>query len=391
MPLVAHHRDQRVEAWRLDHEEWLALKSSYRDGGITMVCGEPGYPKTSPNGLQFFAHKSAACAKHEGGRESPEHLQTKALVAAAGESHGFEVIVESPADDRSFIVDVLLIRGSRRIAVEAQWSRQSDAEFRRRTERYHAAGYEVLWLVGPHNRDAVKDVRAEHLDGTVDDLVIDLRLDLASSKSRLPLAHGLDLLFSGLRPPVIEPIVTGVYVYTAMAKCWSEDCGKWLTFWQVCEVDVETRCGQTATVELNEYEPWLPVRIEEQFQASVIAQITASGLPKPTYFEKRYSKNAERQYLAQNCPHCRLVQGDGFITQNRRWTPYQIFFRQRAMLPASIYDAQHLCRSIGRGTCDSSSNEVLTKSGEQSWDRPGLSQLSDREFADALPAKGRRR
>jgi hypothetical protein len=386
VPLVAHYGDQRVEAWRLDHEEWLVLKSSYRDGGITMVCGEPGYPKTSPNGLQFFAHKSAACTKHEGGRESPEHLQTKALVAAAGESHGFEVIVESPADDRSFIVDVLLVRGNRRIAVEAQWSGQSDADFVRRTERYRAAGLEVLWLVGPRNRDAVKDVRAEHLDGTVDDLMIDLRLDLASSKSRLPLAHGLDLLFSGLRAPAIEPIVTGVYVYTAMAKCWSEDCAKWLTFWQVCEVDVETRCGQTATVELNGYEPWLPVRIEEQLQASVIAQITASGLPKPTY-----SRIAKCYYLAQNCPHCRVVQGDGFILQDRRWTPYRISFRGRAMLPATIYNAQHLCRSIGRGTCDSTSNEALTELSELSWRQPGLSPLSDREYVDPLPAKGRRR
>jgi phage FluMu protein Com len=40
-------------------------------------------------------------------------------------------------------------------------------------------------------------------------------------------------------------------------------------------------------------------------------------------------------YLAQNCPHCRVVQL-GLIRQDRRWTPYRISFRGRAMLPAAI-------------------------------------------------------
>ncbi|MBG6213727.1 MULTISPECIES: competence protein CoiA [unclassified Cryobacterium] len=391
MPLVAHYKDQRVEAWRLNHVEWVALKQGYRDAGVAMVCGEPGYPKTSPNGLQFFAHKSADCTRHEGGPESPEHLQTKALIAAAGEAHGFEAIVESPADDRSFIIDVLLVRGSRRIAVEAQWSKQSDAEVSRRNARYTAVGLEVLWLVGPRNRESVNDVRAEHLNGTVDNITIDLALDLAESRTTLPLAHGLDLLFSQVLAPKLEPVVTSAYVATAMAKCWSEECGKWISYWYVVDVDIETRCGQTAAVWLDDYEPWLPERVEERLQASIIAQITASGLPKPTYFEKRYSKVVETYYIAQNCGYCGLVQGDGHIAQDRKWTGYRVPVSGRAKLPAPAFSAQHLCRDAGRGACDPEQNEVLAQPKEPSWRRFGLSSTEDREYEAVLPAKGERR
>jgi hypothetical protein len=360
VPLVAHYRDQRVEAWRLDRASWISFKSTYRTDGVTMVCGEPGYPKTSPNGLQFFAHKSAGCTKHEGGRESPEHLQTKALVAAAAERHGFEAIVEAPATDRSFIIDVLLVRGDRRIAVEAQWSKQSDAEFARRTARYEATGLEVLWLVGPLNRKAVRGVRAEHLNGSAGAISIDLQLYLASRAMTLPLAHGLDLMFSNSRARLIEPIMTTALVSTAMAKCWHEECAKWITFWNVHKVDIETRCGQTAEVWFSEYQAWLPSRVEEHVESHVARQIAASTMPKPTYYETRYSKIARRQYIAQNCPYCRRVQGDGFITQDRRWTSYRVNLTERIALPQSTYNALHLCRGE-RGSCDPTQNKPLNE------------------------------
>lgn len=388
MPLVARYKDQRVEAWLVERDAWLALKMSYRDTGVTMVCGEPGFPKTSENGLQFFAHKSAGCAKHEGGAESPEHLQTKELIAAAASRHGFEAIVESPAYDRSFIIDVLLIKGNRRIAVEAQWANQSDADFVSRTARYKSAGLEVLWLVGPRNKAAIRDVRAELLSGAVDNIAISIPLELGKLATTLPLSDGLDLLFSGSLKSKIEPVVTGASIETAMAKCWNEKCGKWISLWYLRELDIETRCGQLATVTLHAYENWLPERVEEGLQQNAIAQLSASGLPEPTYYERRYSKIAQRYYIAQNCPHCRVVQGDGFVAQDRRWTPYWVSMRERVALPKSVYEERHRCISVGRGTCDPALN--MAPLGEQRRGKAYLSSVEDRSRDRRLPLKGER-
>jgi len=136
MPLVATVGSERVESWRLSPSEWLGLKASYREVGLVMSCGQPGLPKTSQLGNQFFAHKNGTlCALHEGGPETQQHLRAKAIIAETARSMGWTATVECPSVDRSWIADVMIEKAGRRVAVEVQWSTQSDFDFRRRQTR----------------------------------------------------------------------------------------------------------------------------------------------------------------------------------------------------------------------------------------------------------------
>lgn len=113
MPLVAILDGERLESFHLDDEQWSQLRGSYRDHELRMTCGELAIPKTSSRGMRFFAHKpgSDRCALHVGRPETPEHLQSKALLAEAARELGWEATIEHVAPDRAWIADVLIERG----------------------------------------------------------------------------------------------------------------------------------------------------------------------------------------------------------------------------------------------------------------------------------------
>lgn len=200
MPLVAIRNSETIEAPDVSPGNWLALKGGYRDSGLTMVCGQPAIPKTSPLGLQFFAHwPSTHCQLHEGGPETPAHLAAKSAVAAAARAAGWNATIEHLAADRSWIADVLAERDGRRIAFEIQLSSQTDVNFARRQTRYEADGVECLWLVNPGNRRSAASVPHFILRGGSEPLTLDIAF--SGAHSRVPIGDAIArILNGGLRP-----------------------------------------------------------------------------------------------------------------------------------------------------------------------------------------------
>jgi hypothetical protein len=130
--------------------EWQALKDENRTLRHLQMpcCGARATPKTSKLGTQFFAHtKVDGCATAP---ETAEHLLAKVMVAEAVKAGGWEVDTEvaghTPSGEQ-WVADVLATKGKIRIAVEIQWSRQSQEETRRRQERYQQSGVRGLWLL----------------------------------------------------------------------------------------------------------------------------------------------------------------------------------------------------------------------------------------------------
>ncbi len=351
MPLVALVNGSRVESWELDSAQWADLKTAYRRSSLTMSCGQPGIPKTSRLGTQFFAHKAAAnCLMHEGGPETPEHLRAKALVAQAARSIGWTATVEYPAADRAWIADVLVEHAGRRIAIEVQWSTQSNADFLRRQARYETAGLECFWLAGPKNMMNVDGLPSYPFSGTIDSL--EVTLPGFHRVERRELGAGIVSILSGEIADRAEAIITSLVLDTAMAKCWRDDCKKWMTYWRIVAFNTETRCGgKSTTWSSMVHQPWLDRPVETRLQRQVLEAANTSSLPSFATYHHRYSKLADEQYDALICPWCHIVQGDGFVEQSRKWTSYSVVARMRVSGRSRLSAVRHVCLDSGRGRC----------------------------------------
>ena len=134
----------RLQAYMLNSEEWRRLQTSYQVGELLMPCCEASaIPKTSPYGLQFFAHASGQCSS------SPEglwHLAGKEAVAKAAREMGIPAFIEH-SSTHGWRSDVWLMIDGSPVAVEIQHSYQHLREYRRRQARYTEQGVRCLWLV----------------------------------------------------------------------------------------------------------------------------------------------------------------------------------------------------------------------------------------------------
>lgn len=364
MPLVATLSEQRMEANCLDDQAWESMRKRYRAGEpLLMPCGQPGVPRRSKLGLKHFAHKAGEkkCTLHWD--ESPEHLELKAILAQAARDRGWEAVLEYPAHDRSWIADVMATDGRRSIALEVQWSPQSAEDFVRRQQRYAEAGLECIWFVSPRNREHASDVPSVELKGGSGTWAVCLTTGFGRSQD-VPLAEAAADLLNGDYRELIEPYVQAYSVQVAMMKCWKESCSRWLTVWRLDDIQVKTRCGLEGTVETT-YDPLSRLFQKERIEALVAAQVlpllghAQVDLPRPATLASRYSKTADRTYLAYCCPHCGAMQGDVPINESKtRWRTYVIGRPLRLPIDTTARMLQHLCVDRGRGQCSQQSTSA---------------------------------
>lgn len=131
----------------LDRANWERLKASYSIGDLTLpCCPSPAIPKTSMNGVQFFAHHTDECVTSP---ESVWHLATKDRVVAELEGMGIRALLERPVRGTAGNLrsDVYFEIGERKIAIEVQHSYQSLSEYRKRQSKYVACQIENYWLL----------------------------------------------------------------------------------------------------------------------------------------------------------------------------------------------------------------------------------------------------
>lgn len=108
------------------------------------ACHQPVRLKNGKVMQPHFAHVSLKSCDFFQENESQEHLRLKAELFA-GLSKNTVVEVEKILPDLRQIADLFV---GERLALEVQCSRLSEARLRERTQSYHQAGYQVLWLLG---------------------------------------------------------------------------------------------------------------------------------------------------------------------------------------------------------------------------------------------------
>ncbi|WP_285117270.1 hypothetical protein [Leifsonia sp. fls2-241-R2A-40a] len=349
MPVVAVVGGERVEAWTFDATSWETLKRGYRSTGLVMSCGQPGIPVTSPRGLRFFRHEAGAeCQLHDGGDETAEHFSAKATVAETARSLGWAATVERRSDDGSWIADVLLEHPAvpRPVAVEIQWSRQSNADFHRRQDRYTAAGVDCFWIVGPTNKRNVVGVPSYAMAGEPGALTLTTTQDLGGRPQSNPLADAIALLLrsSDHQPgdrilPYAELTSTSLAVDVIRVNCWNEKCGRPMSRWRLSHVATESRCGQHPSVARGLNLPTPDPAIADV----VTAALAASDLATPAGHDPA-------RPAMQLCPYCKIAQGNGLLGYGD-WHTYTIPFIARPRFRIELLTAQHRCTDIGRGYC----------------------------------------
>jgi competence protein CoiA len=127
--------------------EWQAIKSSYQLGDFLLpCCKSPAIPKTSINGVKYFAHYANECSTAP---ESLWHLDAKDALIKALLQLGASPILEQPINGTRARMkpDVYFLWEGRIIAIEVQHSHQTLKEYLRRQQRYESENVEGYWLL----------------------------------------------------------------------------------------------------------------------------------------------------------------------------------------------------------------------------------------------------
>ena len=293
MPLRCLDNGVSVHAFDLSPEAWKALAESNRElRHLTMPCCEaPVTLKKSRLGTQFFAHK--AVGECTTAPETEEHLKLKQIAVEVARANGWEAQTEV-AEGQLWRADVLATRGAAKVAIEIQWSAQTDEETLRRQRRYQESGVRGLWLLRqrrfaidpslPAARVSYEDgAFFAHLPGTKDQ-TLPLADFLAASFTRR-LHFGVPL---NLRAKATINIGT--------ISCWA--CGADTEILTMVAITYGPHEYQFAVPDLGEH-PDLFAEVREHIPAD-----SGIGIIRP-----RQSRTQNRAYLSNGCAHCDALIG----------------------------------------------------------------------------------
>ncbi|MBL4761562.1 MAG: hypothetical protein JKY93_02555 [Gammaproteobacteria bacterium] len=126
---------------------WLDLQQTYTIGNLLMPCCEaPAIPKTSPNGLQFFAHHSDMCSTSP---ESEWHLSVKESLLVVLKKMNIDAQLEYSGGSikRKWKADIYFEVGGKKYAFEVQHSYQHLRKYVERQRGYFESNVQCYWIL----------------------------------------------------------------------------------------------------------------------------------------------------------------------------------------------------------------------------------------------------
>lgn len=327
MPLKCLIDGKPAFAFDFSTEDWSQLKVENRQNKHLSLpcCDRDVVPKTSKLGTQFFAH--ARRGECESASETAEHLLAKSLVAKAVKLAGWDVDTEvmgSAPSGELWIADVFATKGSAKVAIEIQWSKQSIEETKLRQARYAESGVRGLWLL-------------RHPDFVVEKVTPTFRLRMTDANDdfsvMIPKPNGVswiannnknepghwqqevgltEFVIGGLNGALKFAPALGlrlpVSVSTALVPCWrcKQDTRivHGITFHAnkilLGHADIYAELGDVDGLDDRKE------LLEALFPPSLMRQHGIGAI------KDRYSRTAGTSYLSNGCIHCDALQGRFF-------------------------------------------------------------------------------
>jgi len=305
-----------ILAFDLSGEEWLTLERANKtERHLRMpCCSSPVTLKRSQLGTRFFAHKTTGtCAS---GPEREEHHQLKRLAVIAARYNGWTAETEvngATPDGEAWTADVLATKGRHAVAIEIQWSGQTNEATELRQERYRKSGVRGLWLLRQPGFPITDELPAVCLGGDLQSgftALIPFRPRMTvrdrSQTDRwhqvIPMEQFLHAYFDrrfrfGV-PLGVEALVT---VWGALTTCWDKRCNANTRILTGIDIAFGSHKAHLSISEFGKHRRLL----EEVF--SWLPQTRDIGDIKP-----RFSRTQNRSYVSNGCVRCDKIFGEFF-------------------------------------------------------------------------------
>ncbi len=337
-------RGASVLAFDLSPESWRALEAENRRRRHLRMpcCSSEVTLRRSRLGTAHFAHKAiGACITAP---ETDEHLRLKRMAVEAARAAGWEAQTEvagQTPEGEPWRADVLAWRGEERMAVEVQWSPQTDEETLSRQERYRLSGVRGLWLFRQADFPVSQSLPAARIGGMPEEGLTALLPGYRSSRPKhdggqeLPMAELLAAAFGGrLRWGLPLGTPTHFQLQVGRMFCWA--CG--------CETPIVTglevragRHGAHFTVATLGERPQLWERVRAWIPASFPSNV----------IRRRYSRTREESYLSNGCHHCDALIGAFY--EHEAWDELEVVHEVTAPLDETWHAA--MAREDDSGGC----------------------------------------
>jgi hypothetical protein len=195
--------------------------------------------------------------------------------------------------------DVLAQKGNAKVAIEIQWSGQTEEETYRRRERYKQSGVRCLWLMRRCGFVPNKETPAVEIVDTPDG-DFTAHIGPSDQKTAIPIRDLLNACFQKrFRFGVPLGIRANVSVSTGTMSCWK--CG------------AETRIISSVDIQFGTHIRSFTVAECEKYM-DLFSAILSSLSPKLEIgtIKSRYSRALEVSYLSNGCFHCDALIGQGY-------------------------------------------------------------------------------
>jgi competence protein CoiA len=299
-----------IQAFDLSPDDWRDLKRRNREADTLRMpcCASRVILKCSHKGTQFFAHASAGeCTTAP---ETEVHLRLKQIAVEVARSRGWnaetEVTGATPTGER-WQADVLASKGDHKVAVEVQWSGQTNDETLRRQNRYRQSGIRCLWLFRRKGFPASFEVPAvQVIARSGEDLTVRFADDYLDR--RVPIRKFFDAVFdSRLKYGFPLGMAATVSIRAAPITCWSGSCGAGTTIITGVDVKFGGQIARFTIPDLDEF-PAIFSAVRDRLPAD----------PRIGEIKPRFSKTQGRSYLSNGCAKCDSLVGQ-FFEIEARW------------------------------------------------------------------------
>ncbi|QHO78210.1 hypothetical protein ACH79_42145 [Bradyrhizobium sp. CCBAU 051011] len=190
---------------------------------------------------------------------------------------------------------MLAYKGEAKVAIEIQWSPQTNEESLYRQERYRQSGVRCLWLFRRSGFPVSKDFPAACISG---DLATGFKAHLG--RQEMPMDEFFDAVFAKrFQYGVSLGAKAHVRIQSGVLPCWK--CGVFTRIVTFIEIFVDPYRFLLAVADLTDF-PDLLASCKER-----IPKAANIGVIKP-----RYSASQKRSYMSNGCYECDALIGKYF-------------------------------------------------------------------------------